>query len=381
MNMKDQDILDEFAKTRNLGHNTKRYYKYSIQKYTKFNELTLKQLLNEAEKEEQQGIRWKDRTLKKRLLNFRAHLYENLLPSTAKTHFNRIITIYHHYEIEIHKLPQFNEKNLRISEPISFQDLPDKKIIKQALKITTPVMRAIILFMSSSGCARRETLDLTIQDFINATSEYHNTNDIYEVIKQLYGRNDIIPQWRLKRKKTNKYYFTFSSPESTIEIINYLISEKRKLEPQSKLLKTNENYLSEKFNEINTMLNLGKSGTYNRFRPHMLRKFHASRLYNDGLSLEEVDALQGRSKNETHTAYFMEDQHKLKEKYIEHLNAITINMDVNNLDIKSPDYIKLENELENKKQEVESMNDRLSAIENMIYANDGLVEVVDKFKK
>ena len=129
------------------------------------------------------------------------------------------------------------------------------------------------------------------------------------------------------------------------------------------------------------MLNLGKSGTYNRFRPHMLRKFHASRLYNDGLSLEEVDALQGRSKNETHTAYFMEDQHKLKEKYIEHLNAITINMDVNNLDIKSPDYIKLENELENKKQEVESMNDRLSAIENMIYANDGLVEVVDKFKK
>lgn len=381
MNMKDHDILNEFAKTRNLGHNTRRYYKYSIEKYTKFNQLTLQQLLNEAEKEEQKGIRWKDRKLKKRLLNFRTHLYENLLPSTAKIHFNRIITIYHHYEIEIHKLPQFNEKNLQISEPISFQDLPDKKIILQALKITTPVMRAIILFMSSSGCARRETLDLTIQDFIKATGEYHNSNDIYEVINQLYDRNDVIPQWKLKRKKTNKYYFTFSSPESTSEIIHYLISEKRQLKPESRLFKTNENYLSERFNEINNKLQLGKSGTYNRFRPHMLRKFHASRLYNDNLSLEEVDALQGRSKNETHTAYFMEDQHKLKEKYIQHLNAITINMDVNNLDIKSPDYIKLENELKNKKQEVTAMDNRLSALENVIYANSELIDIVHKFKK
>ena len=41
----------------------------------------------------------------------------------------------------------------------------------------------------------------------------------------------------------------------------------------------------------------------------MLRKFHASSLYNheNGLSLEEIDALQGRGKDNTHSAYFMED--------------------------------------------------------------------------
>ena len=77
----------------------------------------------------------------------------------------------------------------------------------------------------------------------------------------------------------------------------------------------------------------------------------------------------------------MDNPERLREVYIEHMDAITINLEVNSLDIKSPDYIKLENELENKKQEVESMNDRLSAIENMIYANDGLIGVVDKFKK
>lgn len=51
------------------------------------------------------------------------------------------------------------------------------------------------------------------------------------------------------------------------------------------------------------------------------------------------------------------------------------------LDVEVEKNIKLENELENKKQEINSMNDRLSAIENMIYANDGLVGVVDRFKK
>ena len=43
--------------------------------------------------------------------------------------------------------------------------------------------------------------------------------------------------------------------------------------------------------EINNSLELGKVGPYNRFRSHMLRKFHASALYNsnNNWSLEEID--------------------------------------------------------------------------------------------
>ena len=82
------------------------------------------------------------------------------------------------------------------------------------------------------------------------------------------------------------------------------------------------------FNDINNQLNLGKVGEYNRFRSPMLRKFHASALYNheDGLSLDEIDALQGRGKDNTHSAYFMEDPIKLKKKYVKILDAILINV-------------------------------------------------------
>ena len=85
-------------------------------------------------------------------------------------------------------------------------------------------------------------------------------------------------------------------------------------------------YLNKFFMSINDELNLGKAGTYNRFRSHMLRKFNASALYNadNGLSLDEIDALQGRSKDKTHNSYFMENPNALKNKYVEALPSITI---------------------------------------------------------
>ena len=38
------------------------------------------------------------------------------------------------------------------------------------------------------------------------------------------------------------------------------------------------------FEMINDTLGLGRVGRYLRFRSHMLRNFHASALYNDGMS-------------------------------------------------------------------------------------------------
>ena len=84
------------------------------------------------------------------------------------------------------------------------------------------------------------------------------------------------------------------------------------------------------------------------------------------MSLEEIDALQGRSKEATHSSYFTEDPTKLKEKYIEHLHCLTINMDVTQLDIKSPEFVKLENENTNLRTELDKMDnimERLTKLE------------------
>ena len=374
----DKELLTDFAKSRNLKQTTINVYKSYIKTYTQYQQKSLVDLIQEAEKEEEQGIRWKNRTLKKRLMNYRSYIYENYLVGSARIMFSKILTIYKHYDIEIHQLPNYSMKNVNQNKPITFKDLPDHEIIKKALDISNTRMRAIILFISSSGCSRIETLNFTIQNYIDATKQYHQENNIYDVLNVLKDKKDVVPTWELRRPKTNKFYTTFSSPESTSEIINYLISSNRDLKNTDKLFNLTENYTSISFEQLNNKLGLGKKGTYIRFRPHMLRKFHASQLFNDDCSIEFVDALQGRGKDATHSSYFMEDPEKLREEYINHLDCLMINW--NNITYKSPEYLELEGKYQEKEVEVKTMNNRLSAIEEMLF-DDGLCNVLDKFKK
>ena len=173
----DKELLNDFTTTRNLKPTTIESYTIFIKNYTTQQGASMVELIKEAENEEEQGIRWKHRTLKKRLISYRTYLYKNYMSSTAKMMFSKILTIYKHYEIEIHDLPK-HQINGYQNPPITFNDLPDKEVIKKALDISNPRIRAIILFISSSGCGRRETVNLTIQDFINATSDYNKHTDI-----------------------------------------------------------------------------------------------------------------------------------------------------------------------------------------------------------
>lgn len=325
MNIVDKNILRNFSNNRNIAYKTEQSYNHALNCYIECQNKTFHDLLKEADQEEELGIRWKNRKLKQRLINFRLYLQENYLISSAKVYFQRILTLYRHFEIEIHNLPAISSKSAKMSKPITFEDLPTKDIIKNAVEISNPVMRAIILFISSSGCARRETLNLTVGDFINATFEYHNTTNIDNALCILNNIDFIIPIFRIKRQKTNKFYYTFCSHEASNEIVDYLINLNLDLKHDDKLFDLNLYYWNKYFNEINNHLDLGKVGEYNRFRSHMLRKFHASSLYNikNGLTLFEIDALQGRGKNSTHSSYFMENPQNLREKYINSLNAIT----------------------------------------------------------
>ena len=112
----------------------------------------------------------------------------------------------------------------------------------------------------------------------------------------------------------------------------------------------------------------------------MLRKFHSSQLFNDGLSIEIIDSLQGRGKDSTHASYFMDNPERLREVYIEHMDAITINLDVNNLDLKSPEYVKMEIDLQEKTDEVSTLNERVGTIEKIL-GDLGIENIVAKVKK
>lgn len=369
MSMTNEEILEEIAMVRNHSLQSRKTYKRAINHYCQFNGLTMQELLDEADKEEENGIRWKRRKLKQRLLRYRQYLINNYKKSTVKSYFTSVLVVYRYYDIEIGNMPPLNDKNLNLPEPIAYKDLLTHEEIDLVLKNTNAKFNAVILFMTSSGCARAETLSLTVQDFIDATREYHQAKNIVDVLNQLKGMDNVIPTFYLKRLKTNKYYYTFCSPEAVKAIINYLLTDRLYnsnheviLEPSDKLFLFGRNYLVYALNQLNDDLGLGAAGTYNRLRTHMFRKFHASTLKKAGMSESDIDALQGRGKSSTRASYFYEDPQVLRDKYIECLPELVINDNVNILDFKAPEYQRLEEE---NKELKENLNGIWSELENV----------------
>lgn len=321
--------LETFFIERNLSKATIKQYRTSWKQYCECNGMTVEELLAEADNEEEQGIRMKKRTLKTRLTNFRTCLIEQgNSKNSIINKMNQVKAVYRHYEIEIPQLPYLSDKNLRKQVPITYDDLPTKSIIREALDFGTQLTRSFILLQVSSGMGRAECLSLSIYDFLISSGYYDESKSIREMLVEMYRADTlIIPTFKLKRQKVNEYYYTFCSAEATTEIVKYLLNRNDDLKLESKLFKVGGNYINELYSQINDVLGLGKVGNYNVFRTHMLRKFNATALTTgeNALSEEEVDFLQGRSRGKIRETYMKKNPLLLKEKYIKAMDNVLIN--------------------------------------------------------
>ncbi len=61
----DDELITYFGTTRNLKKSTIDSYTIYIREYSRFNDKTMVELLEEAENEEEEGIRWKQDFKKK----------------------------------------------------------------------------------------------------------------------------------------------------------------------------------------------------------------------------------------------------------------------------------------------------------------------------
>jgi len=338
MDMKPEDYAKEMMLTHNLTYSSMKSYRQTLTHYSNLMEQSLTELLNEAEKEEETGIRWKHRTLRKRLIRYQNWLLTNYKYSTAKDYLTKIKTWYYDHDIEIGKLPPLNRKSANLSEPILFEDLPTPTILRKAYNLGTPVFKAILLFTISSGCGKQEVLNLKLTD-------YYEWIRPYTTEQVLTGDVDIVPTINLRRQKTNKYYTTFCSPEAVREIATYLQTRN---DNDERLFKISYRHLTQLFINYNKLLKLGSVNEQGRLRMHMLRKYHASRLYNaeNGLSLDEIDSLQGRSKNTIRQSYYFTNTDDLKKKYIRNIEQVTILDKVHTLTVDSPEVAMLKEKAE-----------------------------------
>ena len=316
--MHNSHIFRKFCRDRNIKSSTMKGYESSLKKYEKFCGKSIDSLLEEALNEESKRIPLKERKLKKRLVGFRSYLLNSdMSPNTVKTYFSKLKTFYLHFEIELPHLP---DAKYDTTYETNYLDLPTKEDIRNVLDVVSIDMKAIILFMSSSGTAKAETLSLTVEQFIRGTEEYHDGGSLKDILDTLEKRRDVVPTFYLKRIKTSKYYYTFCSPEASYYIVKYL-KTREDLTLDSSLFDFSDSLLLTRFQDINDNMGWGFKGKYRFFRSHTLRKFHASNI---GLSAEYIDSLQGRSKNEVHETYIKTNPEELKKIYMKAMNNVMI---------------------------------------------------------
>ena len=364
--MKTDEILEKFFHERNSSQSTITTYTRVVGIYEKFTGETLPNLLNIADDEEYNNIRWKNTDTRRYIITFREYLYGKYNVSTAKLYLTAIITIYRHFEITIPPLPYYSTKHARRTEPLLPEQLLDRDILRECIQISSPVVKSLILFMSSSGVSRIDVLNLTIEDYLEATKDYHSHQDSvkYAIREMRDNPEPIIPEFHLTRQKTGQQYVTFCSHEAVKSINAYLLTRTEILHRNQPLFKIHERYFNTIFERLNEHFQLGKVGNWNRIRSHMLRKYHASQLAEARVSTDHINLLQGRKiPGIAHETYIRIKPETLRNEYIEALPYIVIS-DEDRVKTELEKVTDRKDELE---QKYDNMMSRIEALENMTW--------------
>lgn len=381
--------IDQFCNEKQLSENTIRFYQSAANIYEKITGKTLDELIEEADKEEEDGVRWKNRKIKTHLIDFRKYLYENKSEGTAKRYLAGVKTIYTHFEIELHDLPSFNSKQIDKTYKMGYEDLLTKEELIDAYYEANNLFKCLITFGISSGLSKIDMLNLTVSDWITACERYiTNTNtDLLDQLMELKNQSDMIPCFKGNRQKTDSVFITFCSPEAAEHITQYLIGRDARiretyllsedksglpmhLEYEDNIFDVTPEHVSYTFSKINNKLNLGKVGKFSKFRCHMLRKFHASTLLNTDIltwTVEEIDTLQGRSMDMTHQAYFKNSREKLFNKYVECVDELMLFKSIHTIHEEEFEKVKSENnfykkEIVKNEQKLEEQQQRINEI-------------------
>lgn len=370
--IKKDPLFQQIIIERNLKKNSIKYYHSGLKAYSEYNQMTLQELYNEADQEEEDGIRAKNRTIVKRLRGFRTHLIqEEFATQTIKHYYSAARSFYFHHLIEIPYIPsvKLTQKQVMIDE------IPKKHHIIEALEHTNNLKhRAIIYFMASSGTARNEVSSLTIQDFIDATSEYHNGGSFKNILEQLESQDNIIPLFQLTRIKTGYRYYTCCTPEATTHILRYLKTRPlHKIEPEDRLFELTPSATTSFFKRLNRKCKYPTTF----FHAHSLRKYHADIIQDWDL----INMLQGRKPNHVREAYFKANPSRIKEEYIKHLEDLTLHP-TKLVTIESAEVKKLKAELKKERELNDKLRDEFKDIQNdVLVMNETLNNLIQKQSK
>jgi len=389
------DFLD-FCKRRNLKSSTINKYVIALHKFTDLIGLDLGEMIEEAEEEEDLGLRLRKRKIRQHLIKFKQYLDDQEYSENYKTGSLSLVRAYYsEYDVTLPK--NFHKKARSDKKPLLFEDLPSMEEIKYILQYAKPVFRSMILMGVSSGMSTAELLFLTFEHLYDAMDISKDSYDINELINVLKSDSNKIPTWNVIRIKTSHPYFTFSSPESVVGLTNYLEDLNRlhqrkyktdmEITPETKLFlnnrfkPVNENLMIITFRRLNTKAGFRRPDGTNYIRPHVLRKVFASTLERNKMPHLMTRWIMGHKLDQTTSAYFKADPKTLKEEYIQIVEHVNVNQEIKVKTVTTDGYDQLLNDSKAKDEKLKALEKQVQEMIDHNKERDKLLDEIIHDKK
>lgn len=101
ISMMNDELFKNFTISCNHAIGTTQSYELSLRKYCIYFDMSLKELLEEAEEDEMKCVKWKHSRLKSKLVEYRHHMFQNYAARTVRKEMNCITFFYKFYDIEV----------------------------------------------------------------------------------------------------------------------------------------------------------------------------------------------------------------------------------------------------------------------------------------
>lgn len=325
LTVENTGIFQEYCIDRDLSSSSIRLYRLALDKYINFVGMNLEDLINEADEDQDKGLKTKKRRVTKYLRDFKIDLRLN---NHSVNYTSQIMTMvrafYYEHDIE---LPRQRRKTRKDRVPETFDDLPTMDEIRTIMGYANNTYRAIITVGLSSGMGGAEILSLTFRHYYDALGLTNYPQTMKELINIIADIDKPVLKWQINRVKTGKSYFTFTSPEASELIKNYLQELYRSHldydpKPEDQFFRNNNVPIGGQALRSMFRRYHDKSGnrTVNKtiiVRPHRLRKYFATTLEKNKMQHTATRYMMGHTIEKTTEAYFKADPKSIKDDYLE----------------------------------------------------------------
>ena len=308
----DQSLIDEWFSHINAKGGTLDLYKLAITQYMEYHNMTLSELLEEAEEDVVKGIIPRKRRIKGRIMDYRNSL-EGKSDNTKHAYLSAIRSFFRSMDVELPSNKRYEKT--AILEENKFTGM-ERSEIKRVLKYANVRDKAITLLISSSGTAANELINLTRDDFLNGLD-----------------RETGVCTFFIRRKKTQGDYHTYCTPETSAAIQEYLNTREDDLpwlfvgfiKEIREIAQMTGGSIGSIFRRLAEKTgNEGEFGFYNKIRSHNFRKFFKTTLTEAGAPRWAVEYQMGHIQ-ELDARYSSPSGEKMRNAYyLPYVNSLLI---------------------------------------------------------